>query len=67
MICIKTKLKSLPESCDQCQWFQASPHPYKGWTDWCDLCHESMDDDAKEGWCFDGSNRPEKCPLMEVS
>lgn len=66
MVVIKTDLASLPECCDDCQWFQTATHPRKGWTDWCDLCHESVDYDAKDGWVYDGSHRPGNCPLMEV-
>lgn len=66
MICIKTGLKKLPDGCDDCQWWQTKPHPRKGWVDWCGLCIELTDDDAKDGWHFDGDNRPRKCPLVSV-
>ena len=56
----------LPEYCDECIYYGSYPHPYKGWTEQCELCHQSMDDDGEEGWCYDGNTRPTKCPLMEV-
>lgn len=66
MIAIKTSMFDLPEYCDDCRYYQCSPHPIKGWSDFCGLCCECMDDDCKEGWLYDGNSRPEKCPLFIV-
>ena len=66
MITIKTNLKQMPEYCDDCRWYGTRPHPMKGWTELCELMGECMDDDAKEGWLYDGNGRPANCPLVEV-
>ena len=66
MIAIKTTMKYMPSDCDYCQWFGTRPHPYKGWTDICELMGQCMDDDAPEEWIYDGNGRPSACPLVEV-
>ena len=66
MIAIKTSIKLLPEYCEDCIYFGVKPHPYKGWTDICELCCEHMDDDAEDDWVYDGNGRPKNCPLIEV-
>ena len=66
MIVIKTSVKNLPDNCSNCQWYSTRPHPYKGWTDICDLCGQSMDDDSPKDWLYDGNGRPKNCPLVEV-
>ena len=66
MICIKTDLMKLPQRCDECDWWQTDPHPRKGWVDWCGLCKEVTDDDASDGWLYDGEKRPNNCPLVDV-
>ncbi len=66
MIAIKTSIKNLPEYCDDCIYYSCRPHPYKGWSDCCDLCSQCMDDDQEEGWIYDGNGRPKNCPLIEI-
>lgn len=66
MICIKTGIKYLPKYCDECIYYASRPHPYKGWSDICELCGEFMDEDAKQGWEYDGNEKPKNCPLIEV-
>jgi hypothetical protein len=66
MICIRTGMKELPEYCDDCQWYGNMPHPYKGWTETCELMNHCMDDDEPEEWIYDGNGRPKACPLVEV-
>lgn len=66
MIAIKTSLKELPESCDHCNWYTCRPHPFKGWTNICELMGHCMDDEQGEEWIYDGDGRPSACPLMEV-
>lgn len=67
MIAVKMPfMKILPDACDTCYFFEVRPHPYKGWSDRCELCGELLDDDAKDGWVFDGNERPKNCPLFEV-
>lgn len=61
-----THMKHVPESCDDCLYFSTRPHPYKGWTDGCELCMQCLDDDQEDDWIFDGNGRPKNCPLMEV-
>ena len=56
----------IPEGCDDCFYYYCKPHPYKGWTQGCELCNQCTDDDQEEGWIYDGDSRPKKCPLMEV-
>lgn len=59
-------MKHIPEYCDDCIYYGCKPHPYKGWTNSCDLCVQCLDDDQEEGWIYDGNERPKNCPLMEV-
>ena len=66
MIAIKTDIESLPKYCDDCIHYECRPHPYKGWTEACTLCMQSMDDDAPKEWVYDGNGRPKKCPLIET-
>ena len=66
MIVIKTSVENLPDKCANCQWYGTRPHPYKGWTDICELCGQSMDDDGPKDWLYDGNGRPANCPLAEI-
>ena len=66
MIVIKTNIKELPKYCDDCIYYSCRPHPYKGWSDSCELCSQCMDDDQEDDWIYDGNGRPKKCPLFEV-
>lgn len=66
MVVIKTDMNELPRSCDYCSWFSCRPHPYKGWSDNCELMSHCMDDDQPEEWIWDGNDPPKACPLMEV-
>ncbi|MBP5422490.1 MAG: hypothetical protein J6Y78_08635 [Paludibacteraceae bacterium] len=66
MVVIKTNMRNLPEYCDDCIYYSCRPHPYKGWSDSCDLCSQCMDDDQVREWVYDGNGRPENCPLMEI-
>ena len=66
MIVIKTSITELPEYCDDCTYYSCRPHPYKGWTNACELCVQCLDDDGEKGWFYDGNGRPENCPLFEV-
>ena len=66
MIAIKTNIKAMPEYCDDCRWYGTRPHPYKGWTEQCELMAQCMDDDAPKEWIYDGNGRPSACPLVEV-
>ena len=51
MIGIRTSMKSLPEYCDDCIYYGCKPHPYKGWSDSCELCTQCLDDDnGDENW-----------------
>lgn len=54
MIVIKTNLDKMPDDCDTCRWYGCRPHPYKGWTDICELMGQSMDDDGPEEWMWGG-------------
>ena len=68
MIAIKVEcMKHMPSDCDFCYWFGTRPHPYKGWTDICELMGHCMDDDQPEEWIYSGDGRPKACPLVEVS
>lgn len=67
MIAIKTNIKEMPEYCGDCRWHGCSPHPMKGWSDFCELMNQCLDDDQEEGWIYDGNDRPKNCPLMEVN
>ena len=62
-----THMKNLPETCDDCCYYECGPHPYKGWSNGCGLCMPCTDDDQEEGWIYDGNDRPKNCPLMEVN
>lgn len=69
MIAIKLSDKvmaRMPQYCDDCYYYGTLPHPYKGWTEVCELCSQCMDDDQEEGWVYDGNGRPANCPLVEV-
>ena len=66
MIVIKTELIELPSSCDSCEWHECYPHPYKGWTDFCRLMSQCLDDDQPEEWIYHGE-KPTACPLIEVT
>ena len=66
MIAIKTEMNELPRNCDYCPWYASRPHPYKGWTEECELMNCCMDDDAPEDWVWDGDKPPKGCPLFEV-
>lgn len=66
MIAIKTKMKALPEYCDECTWYQCIPHPDKGWTQGCGLMMQCLDDDQPEKWRYDGNERPKACPLFDT-
>lgn len=67
MVAIKTSLKELPETCDNCQWYTCRPHPYKGWSEGCELMGHCMDDDQEAEWIYDGNGRPSACPLIDVA
>ena len=67
MIAIKTTMEYMPSDCDYCRWFGTRPHPYKGWTDICELMCHCMDDDQPDEWIYSGEGRPKACPLVEVS
>lgn len=66
-VAIKTNIKQMPEYCDDCRWFGTRPHPYKGWSDLCELMNQCMDDDQPKEWIYDGNGRPQACPLIEVA
>lgn len=67
MIAIKvTSMDSMPEYCDDCIYYGCKPHPYRGWTDICELCFQCLDHDQEEGWIYDGNSRPHNCPLIEL-
>lgn len=66
MIAIKTMLETMPEYCDGCIWYECRPHPFKGWTEGCNLMFHCMDYDQEKEWIYDGNGRPEACPLFEV-
>lgn len=66
MACIKTTIKNIPASCDECIWFSTRPHPYKGWTDDCELMSHCLDDDQPDEWVYDGNKRVSACPLIEI-
>lgn len=66
MIAIKTNIKEMPKHCDDCIWYGTRPHPFKGWTDECELMSQCMDDDQEDGWIYGGNNRPKNCPLIEI-
>lgn len=66
MIAIKTSLQKMPEYCDDCQWYGCRPHPFKGWSEACELMTQCMDDDQPEEWIYDGNGRPAACPLIDL-
>lgn len=66
MIAIKTSLQKMPEYCDNCQWYGCRPHPFKGWSEACELMTQCMDDDQPEEWIYDGNGRPAACPLIDL-
>ena len=66
MIAITTDMREMPSCCDICQWYGSRPHPYKGWTNTCELMSHCMDDDQPDEWIYDGNGRPAACPLIEV-
>lgn len=67
MVVIKMEcIKTLPETCDDCTYYSCKPHPYKGWSNGCELCMQCMDDDQDEDWIYGGDSRPKNCPLMEI-
>lgn len=61
-----THMEHIPKYCDDCIYYGCKPHPYKGWSESCELCMQCMDDDQDEGWMYDGNGRPKNCPLMEI-
>ena len=66
MVVIKTSLQNMPDYCDECQWYGSRPHPFKGWSEGCELMGHCMDDDQTEEWVYDGNGRPKACPLVNV-
>lgn len=69
MIAIKLSgnvISRMPEYCDDCFYYAVNPHPYKGWTEKCELCSQCMDDDQEDAWIYDGNSRPKNCPLIEI-
>lgn len=67
MIAIKyTGMDQIPGYCDDCLYYECRPHPYKGYSEACALTMEKMDDDAPEGWIYDGNGRPKNCPLIDA-
>ena len=68
MLAIKTTaMNKIPESCDECIWFETRPHPHRGWTDICQLEIHCLDDDQPEEWIYDGNGRVKACPLIEIN
>lgn len=67
LVAIKTSIKIMPEQCDDCIWYTTRPHPFKGWTDGCELMNHCMDDDQPKEWIYDGNGRPSACPLIEIT
>jgi len=61
-----THMKHIPDTCDDCIYYGCKPHPYKGWSDSCELSMQCLDDDQEENWIYDGNSRPKNCPLIEV-
>ena len=61
-----TYFEHIPDTCDNCIYYSCKPHPYKGWSDVCELCGCCMDDDQEDDWIYDGDSRPKNCPLMEI-
>ena len=61
-----TYFEHIPDTCDNCIYYSCKPHPYKGWSDVCELCGCCMDDDQEDDWIYDGDSRPKDCPLMEI-
>lgn len=67
VVAIKTNITNMPEYCEECRWYGSRPHPYKGWTDLCELMCQCMDDDQPEEWIYNGNGRPKACPLVEIT
>lgn len=61
-----THFKHIPDTCDDCIYYSCKPHPYKGWSDGCELCGHCMDDDQEDDWIYGGDSRPKNCPLLEI-
>lgn len=66
MVVIKTNIEEMPKVCDECTWYGTKPHPYKGWSDSCELMSHCLDYDQPKEWIYDGNDRPIACPLYEV-
>lgn len=66
MVVIRTEIKELPEYCEQCHYYGVHQNPYDRWLEKCELCRELLNNTGG-GWKYDGSKRPDNCPLMEVS
>lgn len=60
-------LDKLPENCDDCIYKEIYPDPFKGWTDYCQLCNHCLDDDQPNEWIYDGNDRPDACQLIEIN
>ncbi len=68
MLAIKTTaMNKMPESCDECIWFETRPHPHRGWTDICQLEAHCLDDDQPKEWIYSGDGRVKACPLIEIN
>ena len=63
---IMPHMGQIPDTCDDCIYYGCKPHPYKGWTDCCELCMQCMDDDQEDDWIYDGNSRPKNCPLIDI-
>lgn len=66
MIAVKTRMNKMPKYCEDCDYYTCRPHPYKGWTQACELLIHSMDDDESDEWIYSGEGRINMCPLIEV-
>lgn len=66
MLAIKCEgMHEMPKYCDDCIYYATRPHPYKGWSDECQLGMHTMNEDD-EDWTYDGNGRPKMCPLIEI-
>lgn len=66
MVAVKLEcISEMPKYCDDCIYYSCKPHPYTGWTDICDLCSHTMNENDGD-WCYDGNGRPKMCPLIEI-